>query len=260
MRIGLAAAMPEECAPLLRRISGYATETIDRFPAFRFRVGRAEVCLVRSGMGPIRAAAAARAIMAAFRPEAVISFGLGGGVLPGPEIGDLVVAERLLWLREGRFSEQPGLSVETAETIRQVLAAALPDTGKRLRLGTFITTTRIENKRELAGRLPAGVASPLLEMESCAVAEAAVEAGLPFMAVRAVSDDSGEEIGFDIAELCDADLNVRVGRVLLTLTRKPWILPQLLRLARNSRIAGERLADGVMALLTNLELIRTGKG
>src|SRR5512139_3068268 len=76
MRIGLVAAMPEECAPLLKRVAGYATEKIERFSAFRFRTGSAEACLVRSGMGPERAAAAAGALISTFQPEAVISFGL----------------------------------------------------------------------------------------------------------------------------------------------------------------------------------------
>lgn len=252
MRIGLVAAMPEECEPLLKRNTHHTKERIGRFPSFRFWVGPVDACLVRSGMGPERATAAAGALVPAFRPEVVISIGLGGGALPGPKVGDLVLAERLLWLREGIFTEQPGLSVETAQTIRRTLASALPDKGERLHLGTFITSARIENKGQLAGRLPAGVDCPLLEMETCAVARVATEAGLPFLAIRAVSDDAGEELGFGIEEFCDAELDVRISRVLLTLARKPWILPQLLRLARNSRIAGEHLADGVMALLENL--------
>lgn len=251
MRIGLVAAMPEECTPLLRQVEGYAAKKLDRFPAFRFRAGRAEVCLVRAGMGPERAAAAAEALICAFQPETVISFGFGGGVLPGPKVGDLVIAERLLWLRDGRFAEQPGPHTGSANAVRQTLQAALPHLDGHLHLGTFITSCRIENKRELAGRLPAGSACPLLEMESCAVARAAMGARLPFVAVRAVSDDAGEELGFDLSEFCDSELNVRISRVLLTLVRKPLILPQLLRLSRNSRLAGKRLAEGVMALLEN---------
>jgi len=253
MRIGLVAAMPEECAPLLKRAGGYAPQKTGQYPSFRFRVGRGEVFLVRSGMGPERSAAATGALIQAFRPEMVISFGLGGGVLPGPKVGDLVLAERLLWLREGLFTEQRGLSVETAHTMRAALAAILPDTDGRLHLGSFITSARIENKRLLAERLPPGIDCPLLEMETCAVARVVAEAGLPFLAIRAVSDDAGEELDFDLEEFCDAELNVRVSRVLLTLARKPWILPQLLRLARHSRLAGERLADGVMALLETLD-------
>lgn len=253
MRIGLVAAMPEECTPLLRQVEGYAVIKLDRFPAFRFRAGSAEVCLVRAGMGPERAAGAAESLICAFQPETIISFGFGGGVLSGPEVGDLVIAERLLWLKDGRFTEQPLPHLDTANAVRQALAVALPHLDGHLHLGTFITTCRIENKRELSGRLPEGSACPLLEMESSAVARAAMEAGLPFVAVRAVSDDAGEELGFDLAEFCDIELNVSISRVLLALARKPWILPQLLRLSRNSRLAGKSLAVGIMALLENLE-------
>lgn len=252
MRVGLVAAMPEECASLLDRVAGCAKESVDRFPCYRFTAGRSEACLIRSGMGGERAASAAKALISAFRPEGVISFGFGGGVLPGLTVGDLVLAERLLWFRDGRFSEQPGLADEREGWAGRFLVPGLGEAVGRFHRGTFITTDRIENKREMAGRLPPGVAYPLLEMETCAVARVASGAGVPFMAIRAISDDANEELDFSIAEFTDPELNIRISRVLLTLARKPWILPQLIRLARNSRIAGETLADGMMSLLENL--------
>lgn len=252
MRVGLVAAMPEECAPLLSRVAGFTEESIGRFPGYRFSAGNSEACLIRSGMGGERAAEATRLLVSAFRPEGVISFGFGGGVLPGLTVGDLVVANRLFQIQDGCISEQPGFDAKKDEAAWQFLAPGLPEALGRFHRGTIITTDRIENKRVVARRLPSGVACPILEMETCAVARVTAEAGLPFLALRAVSDDAEEELGFSISEFTDPELNVSISRVLLTLARKPWILPQLVRLARNSRVAGKRLADGVMSVLETL--------
>jgi len=89
-------------------------------------------------------------------------------------------------------------------------------------------------------------------METAAVAQVAAEGNVPLLALRAVSDGAGEELGFTIEEFTDREMNVRVGKVLLTVARKPWIVPQLLRLARNASIAGENLATAILVLLENL--------
>jgi adenosylhomocysteine nucleosidase len=108
---------------------------------------------------------------------------------------------------------------------------------------------QIRNKREIATLLPAGTNCPVLEMETAAVTLVAAREKRPVMALRAITDEAEEELGFAIGELTDRDMNVRLGKVLLTVAKKPWIVPQLLRLARNSRLAGENLALAILAVL-----------
>jgi adenosylhomocysteine nucleosidase len=72
------------------------------------------------------------------------------------------------------------------------------------------------------------------------------------VALRGVSDAAGEELGFSLEEFCDDRLRLSVPRVIGCLLRKPWIAPQLARLARNSRLTGERLAEGVERALEAL--------
>jgi len=84
------------------------------------------------------------------------------------------------------------------------------------------------------------------------VAQAAYEGNVPLIAIRAISDGAEEELEFAIEEFTDRELNISVGRVLLTVAKKPWIVPQLLRLAKNSRLAGENLAEVLKVLLEEL--------
>ena len=250
--IGLIAAMPEEIKPLLRRIGAYAGEECDGFEAWRFNLGRCEILLVRSGMGPERAAAATRALIAAARPELIINFGFAGAVTGGTGLGDIVVADRILLYRERLFPEQPGRLAEKAEEVAGLLNRRLGGKEMQIRRGTFVTATGIKNKREMAEQLPAWATNPVLEMETAAVAQAAYEGNVPLIAIRALSDGAEEELEFAIEEFTDRELNISVGKVLLTVAKKPWIVPQLLRLAKNSRTAGENLAEVLKVLLEEL--------
>jgi adenosylhomocysteine nucleosidase len=251
--IGLIAAMPEEIKPLLRRIGAYAREECDGFEAWRFNLGRCEILLVRSGMGPERAAAATRALIAAARPEVLINFGFAGAVTKGTGLGDIVVADRILLYRERLFPEQPGNLAGIAEEVAGLLNRRLGGKEMQIRRGTFVTATGIKNKREMAEQLPAWATNPVLEMETAAVAQAAYEGNVPLIAIRAISDGAEEELLFAIEEFTDRELNMRVGKVLLTVAEKPWIVPQLLRLAKNSRLAGENLAEVLKVLLEELQ-------
>ncbi|HEY6838169.1 MAG TPA: hypothetical protein VI389_05435 [Geobacteraceae bacterium] len=249
--IALIAAMPDETKPLLRRLGSYKTEKVGSFPCYRFALAGKTCCLVESGMGPRRAAAATRAVLAAASPRLVINFGFAGAVTAGPSTGDIVVAERILCCHERLFTEEGGIS----ETLTDTLVSALATPGEKpfsLFRGTFVTTIEIASKKEVAQRLPAGTTYPSLEMETASVARITMEAQVPLVALRAISDDAAEELGFAIAEFTDNEMNLRLGKILLTVIRKPWIIPQLLRLARNTRKAGKNLAEAVQAAISVL--------
>jgi adenosylhomocysteine nucleosidase len=251
--IGLIAAMPEEIRPLLRLAGKYRREKIDGFEAYRFTYNEENILLVKSGMGLDNAAAAARILIREAKPCIIVNFGFCGAVKPGPEVGDIMMAQRILLNRETLFSPQSGIVEEDAKLLSRSLADALNGRDFRVYSGAFVTTAEIRNKVEMARLIPAWTPNPVLEMETAAVAKAAANEGVPFLAVRGVSDDAGEELGFSISELADDRMKIRIGKVLLTVARKPRIIPQLLRLAKNSKKAGENLALAITALLEDTD-------
>ena len=86
-------------------------------------------------------------------------------------------------------------------------------------------------------------------METWAIAQIAAREEIPLLAIRAISDAAEEELGFSISEFTDNEMNIRICKILGTIARKPWIIPQLIRLAGNSRIAGRNLAVVIKELL-----------
>ncbi len=247
--VGLIAAMPGEIRPLLKVAGKYTKTKLGGFSLYGFSVAGRECRLIESGIGMKRAADAVKTLITGFKPEIIISFGFGGAVLPGMIAGDLAIAERaFFWC---------GTHPDNGEIIRfavqpDILAALEQIVGKfgfSVRLGDFLTSDKILNKAELTGLLPSDMKNPVLDMETWAVAREAVQNKVPILAIRAVSDAADEELEFSLDRFVDREMNVRILRVLLAIASKPRILPQLLRLAGNSRIAGKNLATALHELL-----------
>ncbi len=249
--IGLVAAMQEEIRPLLRIVGRYQQESIGKQTVYRFTAGKHAVCLVQSGMGPTHATAATRLLIDTARPEIIINFGFAGALSPELKVGDIVLASRLLFLHERLFSEQQGLDQKTNTLCSELLRKGDPSIAHH---AAFITTSRISSKKELVRLMPADIQQAVVEMETSAVAQVANKEGIPLIAIRAISDGAGEELGFSLDEFCNRELNLQIWRVLLSVVRKPWIIPQLVRLSRNSRHAGRCLSEAVSRILPALPL------
>lgn len=123
-----------------------------------------------------------------------------------------------------------------------------------LRVGDIVTDPHIvtvdhlvadpEEKRRLAVSGARGV-----EMESAAIAQVCAERGIPFTAIRAVSDTSDTALSPELSRLL-AGGHVSVGRAIAALIRKPRLLGEFLRLGRDTKRASHALADALIAFLT----------
>jgi adenosylhomocysteine nucleosidase len=249
--IGIIAAMPEETAPLLRKIGQVHRERYQGLNLYRFNYGRNNVCLLESRIGMGQSARATRALLDFANIDMILNIGLGGAPLPDLSIGDIVVAERLLFFKERLFSEQQGLD---ARFTADCLSALRGERKFRVYPGTSITAAEILDKKSLAALIPSGVRYPVLEMETTAVARIAREHSVPLAAIRAISDGANEELGFSIGEFTDKEMRISPWRVLGTIARKPQIVPQLMRLGMNSRRAAENLAISVLTIIDELRV------
>lgn len=238
MKIAIITAMPEESAAVLKGAKQRDKSLLSGRKQYHTQIDGHDIVLIESGMGMLNAGWAATAL-AAEQPDLMISAGFGGAVLPGLSVGDAVVAEQVLHWDGGGFEE-----VVIGFYGRNAVAAELS-----LSRGAFITCDIIQDKRSLASLLPTGTANPLLEMESAAIARVAAAHGIPFLGVRTISDPWDEELDFTIDEFCDDTMRIRPAKVLATILNRPRIIPQLIRLARNSRLAAAGLATALRRLL-----------
>lgn len=251
--IGIVAAMREEYEHLLKRHHPFQKEVEDSFSLYRFQVSGHSVCLIESGIGSDRASEAVRLLHRHAQPDVILNIGFGGAPFPGLQAGDLVLAERLQCFRKGKVSDQPIPGTVSPSHVLASAGTSLSQCGLRIFGGSFLTTSEILGKAELRD----GLASPpphlLVEMETSGVARGMAGMGVPLIAVRSVTDDAREELLFSIADFTDSEMKVQPLKVLLALLKRPRIIPQLMRLERNSRLAAKNLAMAVPILMTHLQ-------
>jgi adenosylhomocysteine nucleosidase len=109
--------------------------------------------------------------------------------------------------------------------------------------GDVVSSERVlvtaEEKRAL--RRTSGAAA--VDMEFGAVKKIAAEWGVPARAVRAVSDAAGEDMPLDFNRYRDREGRFSRGRIAMAAMVRPLVIPGLLRLERNCRLAAEHLGD-----------------
>ena len=248
MKIGIITAMPEETRSVVRAVGTAKKTLIGRLAVQHGYLAGHEIVIVEAGMGFSNAAATAEKLVHEARPDLIISAGFCGGVSAELQVGDIVVATGLTIVSENVREDVP---VEIPAVSRNFVASQTAE-GRRVFGGLFASTPAIMQKSRLAALLPVDAPFPVVEMESAAIAIVAVENGIPFTGIRAVSDPFDEELGFSLDEFCDDRMHIRIPKVLLTVVRKPRIIPQLIRLACNSRIAGASLSQAVERFLTGM--------
>jgi len=97
MKIGIIAAMPEELKILVENLENAEKHLRLGHVYHTGSIGRHEVVLVESGIGKVMSAMSVAVLVNDFKVTAVINTGSAGAVAEGLAIGDIVVADRLVY-------------------------------------------------------------------------------------------------------------------------------------------------------------------
>jgi adenosylhomocysteine nucleosidase len=180
------------------------------------------------------------------RPELLVSLGFGGALTPELAAGDLVLGESFWFYnpdtRELQAGPQPA-SPRPLPPLRSALAAA----GVSAVTGSLVTTSRIIHKGCHVEPL-AGLARPVLDLETGVLAELAAAQKINFLSLRAITDAAAEEIPKFLRRAGDLGGSVGVSAALGWLAADVRRLRDLLHLWRRSRRAAHQLARALMVL------------
>lgn len=246
--IGIIAAMPQESDALLRLVEQRDCSDIGSFHCYRFRLSERDCWLIISGMGTQRAAQAARALLSETGLQLLVSVGIAGAVDADLEIGDVVAARNTCLLEQGVLGPVQDLA-RLSDSARQAAATALKPGGANLVDGTAVTT----HGADLVQPQPQGMSHPVLEMETAGIFEVALEQSIPLLSLRAISDGPRAPIPFNLEAMLDENYNMRIGKILKTILMHPQMLPSLLRMGKNTRLAADNAAIALVAALCQPE-------
>ncbi|WP_246955126.1 5'-methylthioadenosine/S-adenosylhomocysteine nucleosidase [Brachybacterium sp. Marseille-Q7125] len=200
------AAMPEESAPLEARLDDPAPLTVPfttGVRAVRGTLAGTPAAVVTTGIGIAAATAAATWAILELRPEVAVAAGSCGGLAADVEVGTLIIGESFTWsiadatafgYAPGQVPGGPERHTSPSDLVERARRAAVA-TGAAHRSGlmlsgdAFVTAPLAAPMRE---RFPGALSA---DMETTASARTCAALGVPFTALRAVSDLCGPSAG-----------------------------------------------------------------
>lgn len=204
--IGFLCATPMELAVILRPVENASDAASPG--GTRLVTGKAggrDILALSAGVGKVPAAAGTRYLVDHYTLEALVICGVAGALSPEVRLGDLVIASDLLagdvgvahsggfiptgpgLCEDGRLVFHP--SFPTPEVMLERARDAAEKAGLPYRLGRVLTCDQIVLEPELRAHLGEVFGALAVEMEGAAAAQVAAGEGLPFIAVRAISDE-----------------------------------------------------------------------
>lgn len=162
-------------------------------------VGPNEVVLWQCGVGKVNAAIGTMELIQRHQPDCIISTGLAGGIDNSLHVMDIVASSRLVYhdvdcgsnFARGQMMGMPQYFDADPRLLRVALALdsvkGLTVRGGLMCTGDQFITSR-EGQAAIKRNFPDGLAC---EMESTAIAHTCHIKGIPFLAVRVISDTPG---------------------------------------------------------------------
>jgi adenosylhomocysteine nucleosidase len=200
--------MPMEMAPVKRRL------------------GDIEVVTALTGVGTTRAREATERVLAVNEVSHVVVVGIAGAADPGMRVGDVLVPETMV---DGA----------TGASYR-----ATPLGGVELR-GTLQTSDDLLVDPEAMLELHrSGIDA--MDMETSAIAEVCQRHSVPITAFRAVSDTVNRPVDSQVMTMLESDGSANVGAAIRFIVRRPWRIPHLVVLARDSQRAAVAAAKAAV--------------
>lgn len=116
-------------------------------------------------------------------------------------------------------------------------------------ISRILTVDRLVSDPAEKRRLAIEHDADAVDMESSAISDVCAVRGIEFRAVRAISDMAVTALSPELVRLLSGG-NVSIWRALRALVRKPALLGEFRRLARDTRLAARNLADALLEQVT----------
>jgi len=166
-----------------------------------------------------------REMMMSFDPASIrgiVSFGVAGGLNPTLRSGDIVIASEIV-AAEQRWT--------TASNLNDLIA--LSNKGRNIVPGVLAGVEEVVTGQVSKAALRATTGADAVDMESHIAARYATEYGLPFAALRVISDPAHRALPHLTTSAIKPDGKVDVWKVMRGIARNPKAIPSLISTGRD---------------------------
>lgn len=234
--IGMVAAFPWEVKPLLRhRLPDAAGRPLSGAPypeLHTLRLAGRPFLLAVAGAGAENSLRAAEHLAANYSLCGLVTLGFAGGLAAGLKVADVILADRVV-----DRATQESFACDT-----DLVPVRFARRGTLLSASSVVATSA--EKRQLGEQWRAVA----VDMESAGVARAALRAGLPFGAIKAITDSAEQSLSIDFDRCRSEDKSYSVWAVVCQAFRSFRGPGDLWRLAWNARQAAGALAAALRSV------------
>ena len=217
--IGIIGAMECEINRLKSLLEDIEEINCRKFTFYKGELFDKHVVIVKSGVGKVAAAVCTQIMIDKFCPDFIVNTGVAGGLKTGMEIGEIVIADRLVqhdfdatvlgyakgYICNGINPKEPTYFYPDKELINKFeesLNAKVPEL--KHHIGTIASgdmfVSSDKRKKEIKNLFDACA----VEMEGAAIAQTAAFNNIPFVIIRAISDLADDSASKKLA-LTEAD-------------------------------------------------------
>ena len=187
-----------------------------RYASMDFYTGKIAGCeavAVKCGVGKVFAAMAAQAMILGFSPDLIVNTGVAGNLSPSLAIGDIVVSSAVVQhdMDTSPLGDPVGLIsginkvfLESDAAAADLMCQALDTLGIRYARGVVASGDQFVASNAQRERIVAAFGAACCEMEGAAVGQVCYAGGVPFLILRALSDDANGHSPDDFPAYCVA--------------------------------------------------------
>ena len=198
-RIGIIVAMQEELEEIKEYVEDINEKEIRHITFIEGKVEEKNVVLVQCGIGKVNAAMVTQALIDSYNIEYIVNIGVAGALNPMLNIGDVVIADKLIqhdfditaFGHSKGYITGVGDFIQTDENLKNKLEKLNhnnKDNDYKIKLGIIasgdIFCTDIEMKNKIYSKFDADC----IEMEGAAIAQVCYLNEIPFVVMRSISD------------------------------------------------------------------------
>ena len=199
MKLGIIAAMTIEAELIVASMNDPIKEKCGGIEYTLGKIGDTDVICAVCGVGKVFAAMCAQAMIVRYSPDCIVNTGVGGTLTRELSIGDVAISRAVVQhdMDTSPLGDPVGLisginiieipaSIELGEKICKIAERS----GVKTLCGTIASGDRFVADTDVKKRIVDNFGAVVCEMEGAAVGQVCYVNGVPFVVVRAVSDDA----------------------------------------------------------------------
>lgn len=194
--IGVIGAMAEEVELLKNKLENVRTESAAGLTIYLGTLADKQVVLCQSGMGKVAAAAATQLLCTKYHIDAMINSGIAGNMSAAIGVGDVVLSREVTYHdAEIGMIKKAYPFMESYMGDKRLLSAAkqaCAESGVNCIEGKVATGDLFIGDKALKQKIKDFCSPDCVEMEGAAVAHISCKNDVPFIIIRAMSDNADE--------------------------------------------------------------------